>query len=339
VKKSTKILIVVLVLLGIVYVIQRLTFTTSTTENSKPFSRLDTSKVNQISIKGTPDGRELVIRRESRGWFIVNPIRFPASRSQVNLLLAAIAENPSASVVADNLSDSLAYGLDANAPSLNVSENIQKGISLRVGNVTPDFDGCYVEIDRNGKILDLTKNIRTYVAQSLTEWRDKRIFDFTIDEVQTADFSLGDTLYHFIHVDTSWQVNGKEIPAIKADNVIGDFIGTMAMGFIDTSLSMEKSPMDYGFSISNGTREADLCNRINDSRQPRKRIKRDSPRLHRQRSNKEIKNRTPILRTTSLFTDFAFIHYSASSDQLRSFSSESSVFYSSAKNYFAKNRS
>ena len=255
-KRSTKILIGVLLLLGAIYAIQRLTFTTSTTENSNPFSKIDTSKVNQISMTGSSDGKEIVIARESRGWFIVNPIRFPANRSQVNLLLSAIAANPSASVVADNLTDSLAYGLGATALSLKITENIQNEISLLLGNVTPDFDGCYVEVDRNRRILDLSKNIRPFVAQSLTDWRDKQIFDFTLDDIQAADFALGDTLFHFFHRDTVWQVNGNNVPLTRVQDVIGDFIGTMAMDFVDTSLSGQSSLIEYGFTLLNGKREA-----------------------------------------------------------------------------------
>jgi len=252
-KKSTKILIAVLVLLGAVYAIQRLTFTTSTTENSNPFSGFDTSKVSQISISS--DERETVISRESRGWFIVSPIHFPANRSQINLLLSVIAANPSASVVADNLMDTLAYGLGTNAPTLKVSDRNQKEITLRVGNVTPDFDGCYIEMDGSGKILDLKKSIRGYVGRSLSDWRDKQIFDFTIENVQAADFAIGDTLYQFLNIDTVWQVNGNNIPLTKVHDVIGNFIGTTAIDFVDTSISEENSLVDYGFTLLNGTRE------------------------------------------------------------------------------------
>ncbi len=257
--KPTKILIGVLVLLGIVYAIQRLTFTTSTTENSNPFSKLDTSKISQISIASQQDRsgkNQVVIARESHDWFIINPIRFPANRGEVSLLLSAIASNPSASTVADNLTDSLAYGLSETAPVLKISESDRNEISLRVGTVTPDFDGCYVEINGNKKILDLTKNLRTFAAQSLINWRDKRIFDFTFEDLQAADFALGDTLYHFFHRDTLWQINGVKISEAKVREVIGDFIGTMALDFVDTTLSGETSLVDYGFSLSNGTRIA-----------------------------------------------------------------------------------
>ena len=254
-KRSTKILIGILVLLGIAFVVQRITYRTSTTENSSPFSKIDTSKVIQISIARGLGGEETVIDREGRGWFIVSPMRFPASRSEVNLLLSAVAGDPIASVVSDNLVDSLAYGLDAQAPILSLSENGQEGVSLRIGNVTPDYDGCYVEIVGDRKILDLAKNLRSYAAESLTNWRDKRIFDFSLGDVQAADFALGDTLYHFMHVNTAWQVNGRDVPNAKVHEVIGDFIGTMAIDFVDSSFSWGDSAIDYGFSISGGARD------------------------------------------------------------------------------------
>ena len=255
-KKSTKILVGAIILFGVIYAIQRLSFTTSTTENANPFAKLDTSKINRISITGAVGEREIIIARESRGWFIVSPIRFEADRSEINLLLSAIAGNPPASVVADNLSDSLAYGLGEDAPSLGISENIQNGISLRVGSVTPDFDGCYIELKGSTRILDLTKNIRTYVSQSLTNWRDRAIFEFRLEDIREAIFNLGDTTYHFTHVDTGWQMERVNIPAARIREVIGDFMGTMALSFVDTALSMEKSSMDYEFIIANGSRQS-----------------------------------------------------------------------------------
>ncbi len=261
-KKSTKILIAVLILLGVIYAIQRFTHTTSTTENSNPFLKFDTSKVNKITVNNHADGKEIVIVRENRGWFITNPLRFLANQNQVKLLLSAIASNPSASVAADSLTDGLVYGLGAVAPTIGISSYDQRQISLRVGNVTPDFDGCYVEIDGRRKILDLAKNIKTFATQPLDDWRDKRIFDFTLDNVQAVDFAIGDTLYHFLRMDTVWHINGHAVPLTKIREVIGVFIGAMAMDFVDTSVSNEVPFMDFGFSLGDGMREVGKVMRL-----------------------------------------------------------------------------
>ena len=263
-KKSTKILIGLLVLFAAVYAVERLTYTSSTIENSNPFSKIDTSKVSRIAISFPPGGKEIVIEKESRGWFIVNPLRFPADESEINLLLSSVGSNPKASVVADNLSDSLSYGLNSAAPTLRISENIQKEISLRIGDATPDFDGCYVELVGNNKILNLSRNIRTYAAEALTDWRDKRIFDFRFADISAADFAFGDTLVHFLHRDTIWQINGNNIPVQRVHDVIGDFIGTRAMNFVDSSYSGAKSVVDYGFSLVNGGRVAGRVMRLAD---------------------------------------------------------------------------
>ncbi len=253
-KKSTKILIVFCVLLGIAFAVQKLTFTTSTTENLHPFASLDTSRISQISIDNRSDEKKIVISREDHGWFIVKPIHFPASRSDVSLLLSAFAGDPAASAMSDNLADTLAYGLNSSGSLLTVFQGAEKRMSIRIGNLTPDFEDCYILIDGIKKILETKADIRTYATQSLTNWRDKRIFYFSMGEVQIADFAINDTLYHFVDIDTAWQLNGKNIPSSRVQNAIGSFIGSMALGFVDTSISGIQSTINFGFSLFNGSR-------------------------------------------------------------------------------------
>ena len=97
-----------LIILAVIYAVQRLTSTMTTTEKSTPFSGLDTSKVNRVSIVTT---KGIVIVKQEGRWLIISPIHYPADQGQVSIILSRIAANPSASVVADNMSDSSAYGL------------------------------------------------------------------------------------------------------------------------------------------------------------------------------------------------------------------------------------
>lgn len=249
--KSTKILFGILIVLGVIYVVQRLKSTTSTTENARPFSGLDTSKVKQFSISSA---KEIAFARQESRWVIVSPIHSPADQRQVSILLSRIASDPSASVVADNLSDSLAYGLGPASPTLLFQQNDGRTVSFRLGGATPDFDGCYIQIGGETKVLSLTTNIRTLADQTLTDWRDKKIFSFGLGDVQSVDFALEDTLYHFFHRDTVWQVNGTGIPTTKADAIIESLVNTMAIDFIDTAISNEKSLLSYGISLSDGER-------------------------------------------------------------------------------------
>ncbi|MGO9481232.1 MAG: hypothetical protein ACLP05_05570 [Candidatus Kryptoniota bacterium] len=57
----------------------------------------------------------------------------------MSLLFSDIATDPNAFVVADNLSDSSAYGLGSSAPLIKIEDTDGKSVSLRIGNVTPDF--------------------------------------------------------------------------------------------------------------------------------------------------------------------------------------------------------
>ena len=247
--KSTKILLGILIVLGAIYAVERMTSTSSTTEKSKPLSTVDTARVQQITIDF---GKKIVFNKQGNLWMIVAPINFPADRGQVNLFLSRIGSNPSASVVADNMSDSSAYGLGSGAPLVTFGQGNGKMLSLRVGNLTPDFNGCYIQVLGENKVLELSANIRTLAGQTLTNWRDKKIFSFNLDSIKTVDFAIGDTLYHFLHRDTLWQVNGVHVPEMKARDVVESLIGSMALDFIDSSVSSPKALVEYGILLSNG---------------------------------------------------------------------------------------
>jgi Domain of unknown function (DUF4340) len=244
--KTTKALIILLALLGGIYAIQSLTSRTSTAETVNPFNGIDTSRVNQIAVNF---GREIAITKTGEHWMITSPLMFRADPEQVSLLLARIASNPSASVAADNLNDDAAYGLGNGAASAIIGTSDGKSLDLRIGKVTPDLDGCYIELGGEKKILQLSTNLRTLVGESLTDWRDKRIFDFRISDIEAVDFALGDTLYHFFHSDTTWQVNGVNIPAARAHEIIGSLVASNAIGFIDSTMTPSNVIVDYGITL------------------------------------------------------------------------------------------
>ncbi|MGO9481231.1 MAG: hypothetical protein ACLP05_05565 [Candidatus Kryptoniota bacterium] len=110
------------------------------------------------------------------------------------------------------------------------------------------------QFEGKSKILDLNSNIRTLAAESLTDWRDKNIFPFHLDDIRAVDFAISDTLYHFFHRDTTWQLNGNNMVPWKAEDILGSFIGMNALGFIDSSISGQTELLDYGISFVDGSR-------------------------------------------------------------------------------------
>ncbi len=246
--KSTKILIGAVVLLIAIYGIQRLTSSNSTTLTINPFAKLDTAQVDKISIDFDKD---ISMKRISGAWMITSPVDGPASPNQVSMFLARLASNPSAAVVADNLSDSSAYGLMSNAPRLDITTQSGRQLAFRLGNITPDFNGCYMQMTGDNRVLELSTNIRSLAGQSLTDWRDKVIFGIQVSDVAAADFSVGDTLYHFFHSDTLWKVNNVTVPTSTAQEIIESLTGTRAVGFVDTSTHLSKRFLDYGITLKN----------------------------------------------------------------------------------------
>ncbi len=246
--KTTKILIAVVVVFAAIYAIQRFTSRNSTTEISRPFAGVDTAKVNLVRIDYSKD---ITIERNNGIWDITSPVSSPASPGQMSLLLTRLAADPTATVVADNLSDSSAYGLGNGAPFASFGTSGGKTVTMRIGDVTPDFTGCYVQIEGDSKIYQLSTNLRSLIGQPLTEWRDKQIFSFSVSSVEDVDLALGDTLFHFFHRDTTWKVNNIPVPQSEAEGIVGRLIGSRALGFIDSTIPPAKVIVDYGITLNN----------------------------------------------------------------------------------------
>lgn len=245
--KTTKILVAVLIVFGAIYAIQRLTSRNSTTESSHPFAGIDTAEINRVEIDF---GKRIVVQRTGGYWTITSPVESPADPGQMDLLLTRIASDPTAIVVADNLSDSSTYGLGEDAAFASFATTGGKKVAMRIGNLTPDFDGCYIQLAGKNKVLQLSTDIRTLVGQSLTSWRDKQIFHFGVSDIEAVDFSIGDTLYHFFRSDTTWKVNGINVPEMTARDIVGGLIGSTALGFIDSTISPSRVIIDYGITLT-----------------------------------------------------------------------------------------
>lgn len=246
--KTTKILIAVVVAFGVIFAIQHFTSSNSTMESSKPFEGIDTAKVNRVEVDFA---KNIVVEREGGHWMITSPVKFAAAPGQMSLLLSRLASNPTATVVADNLSDSSSYGLGQDAPTFSFVSSGGKEIAMRVGNVTPDYNGCYIQLTGENEVLQLSTNLRSLVGQSLTSWRDKQIFNFAPSDIEDVDFALGDTLYHFFHRDTTWKVNGITVPEMTAHDIVESLVGSTALGFIDSTLPPSKVLLDYGITLNN----------------------------------------------------------------------------------------
>ena len=247
--KSTKILIGVLVILAAIYFIQRLTSRTSTMVQTHPFSKIDTANVSEFTIR---NGRDIVLDRERGEWVVTSPVRCRADRGEVGMLLTGIASNPEASAVTDNLQDTTAYGIGSDSPSLTIRTGDGKEINLAIGNVTPDFGGCYIRFPGDDQILELSRNMRSIVGENLTGWRDKKIFDFDASDVKSMKIAVGDTNYNFERGDTVWLVNGSVVPMVTGEGIVQSLTGTYAIDFIDSAESAGNSSITYSLTLSDG---------------------------------------------------------------------------------------
>ncbi|MGC8652750.1 MAG: DUF4340 domain-containing protein [Candidatus Kryptoniota bacterium] len=247
--KSTKIILIILLVLAAIYAIQRLTGRTSTTESKKLFTAVDTSKVDSIFIK---EKATILLARTSDGWQILTPINYPADEGAINLFLSKLDPSMKATIVADHLTDSYAYGLDSGAVNLSLRGKSGKILEMLVGNSTPDFTGCYIQVKGYPQVFEIPENLRSVILKTVTEWRSKQIFRFSFRDIKAGNFSIGDTLYQFVKIDTAWHLNKRKVSNELVENIFSQLTGLSAIDFVDSSISNDNRPLiEYSISLNN----------------------------------------------------------------------------------------
>ena len=247
--KSTKIILIVLLVLAGIYALQQITSHTSTTESRKLFASIDTSKVDSILIN---QENVISLARTAVGWKISRPVDYPADAGAVNLLLSKFNSSIKGIVVAEHLSDTTAYGLGGKAVTLSLAGKSGKIIEMLVGNATPDFSGCYVKVKGYPQVFEIPENLRSAILRTVNEWRSKQIFSFSFSDIKAGNFSIGDTLYQFVRIDTTWQLNKRKVSNEVVEGIFTELIGLSAIDFVDSLTGIDHKPsIEYSIALNN----------------------------------------------------------------------------------------
>lgn len=247
--RSTKIILVILFILVGIYALQRFTQRSSTTEYKKLFAGVDSSKIDSIFIN---EQSPILLARTSNGWEILKPIYYPADAGEVNLFLSKLDPSVKATIVAEKLTDSSAYGLDSGVISLSLSDKSGRILEMNIGKSTPDFEGCYAQVKGYPQVFEIPENLRSVLHRTVAEWRSKQIFPISFEEIRAGNFSIGDSLYQFVRTDTVWLLNKRKVPSEIVTGLFTRFVGLSAIDFVDSSTNSWNNPyIEYSLTLNN----------------------------------------------------------------------------------------
>lgn len=148
---------------------------------------VDGSHVQSFTIKPR-EGEAVTCRREAGSWTITEPKKLPADSSAVSSLLSSLT-SATVDQVADPKPSSLKdFGLDPPATTLQVSTDAKPAqFTLSLGDETPTSGGVYAQIAGNTRVITLASYLKSSLAKSLFDLRDKRAVTLAGGEIQRVD--------------------------------------------------------------------------------------------------------------------------------------------------------
>jgi Domain of unknown function (DUF4340) len=150
------------------------------------FPGVEQTAIDWIALE-TSDGREARIERRDGSWHLTQPLDFPADRSAIDGMAAALAQVTSEAAY-DDPQPLAEYGLGDDARRVRFSA---KGTehAIRFGHKTPVGGDAYAAVEGNKTVYTVASWRAQTFNKALTDLRDKRILDFDRNAIERIELS------------------------------------------------------------------------------------------------------------------------------------------------------
>lgn len=163
-------------------------------------------RITGIRVDNVERSSQLELERRKDGWYLVDPLEFPADPAMVQLYLEALSYP--AQFVPEEEELSLDPHFDPPRAVVFVTETLENGSivehQIRVGEL--DVDGMRLEVRTRGRSLRILRNLDTAIQRSVEEMRRKKLFTIHGAEVIEVD-RQGANFLHTGAVDVTFQAS------------------------------------------------------------------------------------------------------------------------------------
>ena len=175
-------------------------------DQAKKIFAVQGQDITAVTIK-RPD-QEIQLVREGRDWRLEQPIKERADALTANAFLAALSQMRLTRDLGPE-KDLKNFGLDQ--PPLVVSFKVgDKSYTLDVGKKSPGGQGYYAKRDNDPQVLLIDPSTRESLDRSLSDLRNRALFNFSFDKVKTLKVKTGTTQVAFEKKDGAWALVGRE---------------------------------------------------------------------------------------------------------------------------------
>jgi len=211
--------------------------------------RTDPGSVASIALAAS-GGTEVDLTRSGGSWKVSSGKVHdaPADADTVKTLLDAVQLVQSQSPV-DNPTDLKTYGLDHPSSTITVD-----GTALSFGN-RPSFDAGQIYVKCGDTVALVSSNLADNAAKDANYWREKKILDFTPDDVKQLTLTSPAGAVTLARDDDKWKVTAP-LQAPADGDTVSSFLATLSTeqnsGWLDENpVSLAKWGLDHPLATVN----------------------------------------------------------------------------------------
>jgi hypothetical protein len=199
-------------------------------KNPALFGALEPDKIREIKLE---KGREQIGLKNNQSWIIENPITVNADNRMVTDLLQTLTTLTPERILAGRNQALKEFGLDP--PRLRVLFLSQgRWFDLTVGDKTPVGTSYYAKASNSPDPFLIDEYQFRTLDRSLFDLRDKKLFSFSQDQVQSLEIRQKNKTYTLVKDGKRWQVKdqaGLKINSVKVDTFIADLFWVRVTAF------------------------------------------------------------------------------------------------------------
>ena len=206
-------------------------------ETSPAILKLDESSITKVDLKQTDTEPIVLIKSNSGAWQITAPQAYRADQANVSSTLSSLASLNSERVVDDKPSDLKQYGLAPSPVEVNITENDNKSQKLLLGDATPTGNAVYTMLAGDPRVFTIASYNKNTIAKSLTDFRNKKLFDFGFTDPAKLEMHSNSKAYSFTRTGRDWWSNGKKMEVESIAPLLSDIRDLAADKFADSGFT------------------------------------------------------------------------------------------------------
>ena len=253
--KTTLVLLVFLVAIGVYFAVGHLHSGTPETDTSTKvvgkIIDIDSGAVKQVGVIYA-DGKKLVIERAGAGWKMTQPVAATADTFAVEQLLSSVTGLQShGQMPADQVAS---VGLDHPKLTIDVTSNDGKTETVKVGEKSKISDDLYVMLDGKSQPEIVSSGSYDQLSKTAETYRSKKLIDASSDQIRSLTLTQNGQTIHLEKRGTSWTITQpSETPAEETE------VSSLLSGLTDLNavefVANPQAPAAYGLTTPMATVE------------------------------------------------------------------------------------